>query len=113
MNPTTRIILFLFLCIPIRLSFVYAAKELNDKYIKYFMAMIGLIGINTLYLWISNKRLDAPEGGGITWWAPFRLLHAFLYLTAFFYLLRGNRQNASISLLIDVMLGLSIFFFVK
>ena len=36
MNSNTRVLLFLFLCIPIRLSFAYAARELNEKYIKYF-----------------------------------------------------------------------------
>ena len=42
------------------------------------------------YLYFTNTRLNAPEGGGVTWWAKYRLIHAMLYITAAIYIAQGN-----------------------
>jgi len=50
----------------------------------------------------------APEGGGVTWWANYRLIHGLLYLCASIYLFQKQRL-AWIPLTMDVLLGLIIF----
>ena len=61
-----------------------------------------------LFLYITNKRLDAPEGGGVTWWSKYRIVHAILYITAG-ALAIGNISYHWIPLLIDIIFGLTIF----
>lgn len=112
MNKMVRIILFLFLCIPLRLIMVYLPQILPKNYLFYLSFIIGLMGIGTLYLAFSNTRLNAPEGGGVTWWASYRFIHGMLLLTACFYLIKKDRK-ASIPLLMDVLLGICLFFIIR
>jgi hypothetical protein len=81
---------------------------LSEKWLFYFGLVLFVIGITFLYLYFNNLRLHAPEGGGITWWANFRLLHGALYLVAAQYLLKKQRI-AWIPLTMDVILGLLLF----
>jgi len=112
MNETVRLFLFLFLCIPLRLTIAYIPQVLEKRYLVYTSFITGLMGIGTLYLACTNSRLTASEGGGVTWWASYRFVHGMLLLTASVYLLRSDRK-ASIPLLIDVILGICLFFIVR
>jgi hypothetical protein len=109
MNILLRLFLFLSVCIPIRLYLAYIPQVLDKRYFLYFAVMIGLMGIGTLILAFTNSRLNAPEGGGKTWWASYRFIHGMLLMTAFIYLIKGDK-NASIPLLLDVMVGITLFF---
>lgn len=103
-----NIFLFLFGCIPARLALCLIAYKLDKKYLPYLGIILGLIGISFLYLFFYNKRLEAPEAKGTTWWAHYRLIHGMLYLTAALYALRKERY-VWIPLLIDVLFGLTMF----
>ena len=103
-----RILLFLVLCIGIRLILALIPLYLSKKWLPYFGLVILIISLSFLYLYFTNGRLKAPEGGGKTWWAKYRLIHGLLYLTAAIYLLEKERI-ASIPLFIDVILGLILF----
>ena len=67
-----------------------------------------IIGISFLFLYFTNGRMNAPEGGGVTWWANYRLIHGLLYLAASIYLFNRDRI-AWIHLANDSLLGLLIF----
>ena len=55
-------------------------KYLPKKWLPY-MGYITLIpAIGFLYLYFTNSRLNAGEGGGKTWWHNFRIIHGMLYL---------------------------------
>lgn len=104
--------LFLFLCIPIRLLFSYILKNIDKKYLKYISILLFLQGISFLYLYFWNKRLDAVEAGGHTWWSEYRLLHGVLYICSSIY--AYQEKNISwIPLFIDVLFGLLLFLYYR
>ncbi len=112
MTPTTRALAFLFLCIPSRLLLAYGAKELPTNRLQLLGLIVGSMASTTLFLFFSGNRLEAGEGGGVTWWASFRLLHGCLLLAAATYLLRKDR-SAVYPLIADVAIGILVFFTVR
>jgi hypothetical protein len=108
MDNRTRIALFWGVCIPLRLGLAYVPTVLNGAQFDYVGAIVGAMACGTLYLAGTNNRLRAPEGGGRTWWAPYRFVHGFLLLAAAVYLFRRDRR-AYVPLLVDVLLGAALF----
>ena len=108
MDINLRKTLFLFGCIPIRILLVYIAYILNENLLPYFGIILFIIGFNMLFLYFTNTRLNAVEGGGTTWWKEMRLLHGTLFTCAAFYAF--NKNNITyIPLLIDVIIGFISF----
>lgn len=103
------IYLFLLGCIPLRLFISFFVKNVDKKYLKYLSLLFSIQGFSFLYLYFFNKRLNAVEAGGKTWWADYRLIHGFLYITASIYAYQ-EKNIAWIPLMIDVLFGVSIFF---
>ena len=103
------IIAFLLLCIPARILIALGSQFIPDKYLKLYGIVLGLIGLSFLYLFITNSRLSAPEAGGKTWWAQFRILIGFFYITAAVYAFQGKRDLIWIPLAIDIIFGIIIF----
>ena len=101
-------LLFLFGCIPFRLLLVYISTIIPLDKLKYFGVLLLLISISFIYLYFTNGRLNAPEAGGITWWANLRIIHGLLYLAASIYAFQG-KSLIWVPLLIDVIFGLSAF----
>jgi len=98
--------LFLLGCIPARASLVWYAKNHPSENVGYVLLLIAL---GFLYLYFNNLRLNAQEAsGGITWWAPYRVIHGLLYLAAAIYMFKDPKQ-AWIPLAIDVILGFIFF----
>ena len=112
MQDATRACLFLGVCVPLRLGMAYLPIVLARSYLQTYGAVTAAMATGTLYLALTEGRMQAPEGGGVTWWAPYRLLHGMLLLTAAIYLLRKDRA-ASAALLLDAMLGALLFFTVR
>ena len=76
-------LLFLLLCIPMRLLLAWYSKNYPSIYIGYILLAMS---VSFLYLYFNNLRLNATESStGITWWAPYRLIHGLLYLAATIY----------------------------
>ena len=107
-DKNTRISYFLLGCIPLRLFIFFLAKYIDKKYLKYFSIILFIQGISFLLLYFLNKRLTAPEAGGKTWWAKYRLIHGGLYLISSIYAFQG-KDITWVPLLIDVLFGLIIF----
>tara|TARA_Y100000992_G_C21243893_1_gene482202 strand:+ start:48 stop:413 length:366 start_codon:yes stop_codon:yes gene_type:complete len=97
-------------CLLVRLLIAIIPLYLSKKWLPYYGIIILSIGLSFLNLYFTNGRLKAPEGGGDTWWAKYRLIHGLLYLSGAIYLFHQERL-ASIPLLIDVTLGLVLFIF--
>lgn len=102
------IVAFVFGCLTSRLALAGLPLVLPKKWLPLYGIPILAMGIGFLYLFFSEGRLKAPEGGGKTWWASFRLVHGALYLAAAVFLLRGDRRGA-LPLSIDFMLGAGLF----
>lgn len=98
--------LFLLACIPLRLFLAYLARVLPADKLKLFSVPLFLMAFGFLYLYFTNGRLQAPEAGGVTWWAPLRLVHGLLYLSAAVYAYQASTV-AWVPLLVDVCLGLA------
>ena len=117
-------LLFLTMCIPLRVIFALLPNynllkkiglNFNPKIFYVFFGLILLIiSIGFIYLYFTNKRLNAPEAGGKTWWHDLRLLHGMLYLCASIYILWNINdlkmiRYASLPLMIDVVIGFGSF----
>jgi hypothetical protein len=107
LNMQSRTLLFYGICIPLRIVIAYlayiATTSKNPRW-KLYALPLALTGLVFAYLYITNGRLHAPEGGGQTWWAQFRLIHALLYIAAAIYVIQGDNK-AWVPLVIDVFTG--------
>ena len=105
MNNLKRTILFLVFCLGLRSFLVYLAYQLRNKHTLKILGTITLIpAIGFIYLYFSNKRLNANEAGGKTWWHNLRIIHGILYLNFSICALFGVKESW-IFLLIDVIIG--------
>ena len=102
------IVAFVFGCLTSRIALAGLPLVLPKKWLPLYGIPVLAMGIGFLYLFFSEGRLKAPEGGGKTWWASFRLVHGALYLAASVFLFRGDRRSA-LPLSIDVILGAGLF----
>lgn len=98
--------LFILGCIPARLGLAYAASK--NLFSPWLQTMFIVIGLGFLSLYATNSRLNAPEGGGVTWWAQYRVVHGLLYLAAAALLHLGKPADAGRVVFIDTLLGLLI-----
>lgn len=108
LDKNQRIMYFIFGCLLVRTIIAILPIYLPYEWFSYLGTILLAIGVYFLCLYFNDLRLYAPEGGGITWWANFRLLHGALYLVAAHYLLKKQRI-AWIPLTMDVILGLLLF----
>jgi len=108
MTEKQRKLLFVLACIPLRFVIALLPLYISSSYLHYYAVLPTCIGLSFLYLYFNNLRLNAREGGGDTWWANFRLLHASLYICAAIYAFQ-NKRTAYIPLLVDVVIGLILF----
>jgi hypothetical protein len=103
-------LLFLLGCIPTRILLIYMTY-ISIKYPDY-QKLLGLllltISFSFFYLFLYNKRLDAYEAGGYTWWARLRPVHGIFYLVAGIMCLRNN-SKAYLILICDLVFGLGAF----
>ena len=104
-----RVLAFLFLCIPARILLALGSKFVPDAYMNVYALFLLAIGLSFLYLYFSNTRLNAPEAGGKTWWASYRIIIGLLYVAAAIYAFQGKRNLIWIPLAMDIMFGLVIF----
>ena len=110
MDKTYKIfILFLFVCIGLRLLLVYIAKNISIRYLKYMGYLLLIPGFAFIYMYITGIR-DSGLGtfGNKIWWSNLRPIHGILYLLFSYNAINGNK-NAWIFLLIDVIFGLISF----
>lgn len=105
-----RIFYFLIGCIGIRTILAISPLYISENFLPLLGIITITIGTSFLFLYFTNGRMHAPEGGGVTWWANYRLIHGLLYLTASIYLFNRDR-TAWMPLANDTLLGLLIFLF--
>ncbi len=103
------VLAFLLLCIPARILIALGSKFVPDAYMKLYATLLLLIGLSFVYLFFTNTRLDAPEAGGKTWWAKYRLIIGALYLVAAIYAFQGKRDLIWVPLAMDITFGTIIF----
>ena len=102
-------LLFLGLCIPLRILTAVLSQKIDDKYLKYLGVLFLVFGLSFMYLYFGNKRLESTEAGGPTWWAHYRLIIGAFYLVAAVYAFQGRKDLVWIPLVMDILFGLVIF----
>lgn len=102
--------LFLGGCIPLRLFIAWSSTKIPIRYLPFFATALLSVAIGFLYLYFTGGRMQAPEAGGATWWAPYRLIIGLLWLAAAIYAFLGRTDLVWIPLIIDVLFGLVIFY---
>ena len=107
---TKRIILFLGLCIPIRISFIFLAKNITKDYLKYLSlpALILAFGFISIYI-LDLRKTGIEVGNSKIWWNDLRPIHGLLYLLFAIYAYKEN-DYSYIPLILDVILGVISFF---
>ena len=98
--------LFILGCIPARLGLAYAASR--NLFSPWLQVAFLVIGFGFITLYASNSRLSAPEGGGTTWWSPYRIVHGLMYIAASALLYLNKPADSGRVVFIDTLLGLLI-----
>ena len=110
LSKQQRILYFLLGCIGVRSILAVSPIYIPENMLPILGIITITIGTSFLFLYFTNGRMNAPEGGGVTWWAKYRLIHGLLYVTASIYLFQKQRTSW-IPLTIDLLLGLVVFLF--
>ena len=111
MDIDTRALLFIFLCIPMRLMLAYLPQVLPERFLIILGIVLFMMSFGTGFLALTNKRMNAGKGGK-TWWANFRILHSALLGASSVYLFR-NERIATLPLVIDAIIGIIVFFSIR
>ncbi len=109
-NIQKRFLLFLLGCIPMRLFFVYLAKNATINFLKIlgYLALLPALGFAYIYL-TGSRNTGAEVFGDKIWWNNLRPFHAFFYFMFFLNASIYKNSKAYLWLLYDVILGLVSF----
>ena len=72
-------------------------------------ALLLYLGASQLYLYVTGGRMDATEGGGVTWWAPARGLFGAVFIAAAAVAYRGPTDGWRFLPLADPLLGAAVW----
>lgn len=102
-----RTALYLLFCIPARIALAALPLMLGARHLETFGLLLLLAGVGFLWLYATNTRLSAPESTtGTTWWAPLRVVHGALFVTAGLLVAGGNRTGAATALAMSLAVSL-------
>ena len=103
-----RFVLFLFLCIPLRLFIAYSVYK--RKHVDLFKFILLFIGFGFAYIYALDLRKTGGEVfGDKIWWNNLRPFHAFNYLLTS-YMLHNKIKRSEYVILFDTIVGLLKFF---
>lgn len=110
MEIKERKMLFTFACMPARILLAVAVFVLPLELIPLASSALAVMGASFATLYAFNLRMNAPEGGGRTWWNHLRPLHSASYSVAACLLVVKNRRAAALVLILDVIFGFTAWF---
>ena len=92
-----------FICILIRISFVFIAKSIHINYLPH-LGYIGLIpSFGLMYQYFFSKKKKGVFGGKL-WWNSLRPIHSILYFLFAINAINSKRESYEF-LLLDVIIG--------
>ena len=108
-----RFLMFLIGCIGVRSLFVIVAKYIHTEYLKYlgYLAVLPAIGFMVIYV-TGSRKTGAEVFGENIWWNNLRPIHSLLYFLFAYNAIMKNK-NAYVFLLLDVIFGLTSFFYFR
>jgi hypothetical protein len=110
-TEATRAAAFWMACIPSRVGIALAAATAARGSASAAVSgtLLVILGVSQLYLYITNRRVAAPEGGGRTWWAPYRVMFGATMASAGIVTLYGVTGTWRYLPLVDPMLGAAVW----
>ena len=106
---------FWLLCIPLRTIIATVAVVTppgSNERRAVALLLLGL-GISQLYLYATDGRPDAPEGGGSTWWAPQRWMFGVVFIASAAVAYSGPTDAWRYVPYADPVLGALVWLFVR
>lgn len=104
-----RFLLFLGLCVPIRIALVFLSKNIKKKYLQYlsFLSLLVAIGFITIYIFdLRNTGFEVSNSE--VWWNQLRPIHSVLYLLFSIYAFKKEKFSY-LPLLLDIIIGIIAF----
>lgn len=106
MSTTKLVLLYLLVCIPVRIGIAIGAKYIPVNY----LPLASIVAFITSFLWLwkfFNNKQGKSKGafGQIVWWNNMRMVHALIWI-AFGILALFKNKYAYLLLLLDVFVGL-------
>ena len=96
-------------CIPVRLVLARLPFYLEDEMLRIYSYVLFAIGFSFIFLYFTGSRMTAFESSrGVTWWAPWRIMHGVLYVMAAMYAYNGVRDSSL--LMLDTAIGALLWF---
>jgi hypothetical protein len=116
-DKKTRIILFFFVCMVVRIGLILLAKYLNTKYLPYMGLVTLIMGLGFTYIYLFGHFKSNPNVGGFggsVWWNNLRIVHGLLYISfSVIALLTLNKKfkdnKAWVILAVDILIGFISF----
>ena len=105
-----RFFLFLFICVPLRLMFVYLVTQVTTKDLKMlgYISILPALGFIYIYMTGSRKKGIETQGDEI-WWNSLRPIHSLLYFLFAYTAINNMKDHVYKPLLADIILGLISF----
>lgn len=115
MNCLKASLLFLLVCIPVRLLLAYGVQYgVTNKWIAAAALLVPAIGFLTIYFKGLRQHPTETFGcnQGAVWWNDLRPVHGLLYATAAVLVLKES-EFAHYPLYLDVLIGITAFVLLK
>ena len=110
-TDATRAAAFWLACLPSRVAIAVAAATAARGSARAALSgsLLVVLGISQMYLYVTNTRAAAPEGGGATWWAPYRVVFGATMASAGVLTLHGGAGPWRYLPLADPVLGAAVW----
>lgn len=108
MNQKHKILLYLFLCLPVRtipIIILFLTEKLNLP-----ISIVYLVtGVSFLYRTTTFHNKQLGVFGGKVWWQNLRLIHGIIYLFAAYLIYKNQLNQVKCLLITDLLIGLNGF----
>ena len=110
LSRTRRSLLFVFVCLPIRLLIPLGMIYVHKSYLRFISFILFGFSLGFMNAYMKGDKLYVGFFGGEKWWIKNDIVHAVLYLTAGVLAFRYNKK-AYIPLVLDVAFSFVTFVF--
>lgn len=110
-TPASRAAAFWGICIPVRTLLALLSIRNAPSYM--YAGAQAAVGLSQITLYLQDGRMDAPEGGNVTWWAPYRAAVGLVFIAAAIVTAKGVDPPYNLVPLLDPLLGVVVWFIAR
>lgn len=108
LNRSRRSLLFVFVCLTIRLLIPLGMIYVHKYYLRFISVILFGWSLGFMNVYMKGNKQDIGFFGGEKWWISNNFVHSVLYLTAGVLAFQRNKK-AYIPLAFDVMFSFVMF----